>query len=56
MRRTFLQTFGNNDSLTHEDIKSAEQYLIKVYSPNSKCSTFDKLRYECYVHIKTLVY
>ena len=52
----FLQTFGNNDSLTHEDIKSTEQYLIKVYSPNSKCSTFDKLRYECYVHIKTLVY
>ena len=46
----YFQSFGEKEFVSDEEIRLAEQYLIKVLHPGSKCKSFDDLLVECYMH------
>ena len=41
--------------MSDEEIRQAEQDLIKVSYPGRKCKSFDDLRVECYMHKSILL-
>ena len=47
----YLLQFGEGDR-SRASYNNAEKYLIKVIQPNSKCSSFDELRYNLYLNKK----
>ena len=48
----YLLQFGEGDR-SRASYDNAEKYLIKVIQPNSKCSSFDELRYNLYLNKKS---
>ena len=48
--QTFLHAFGSTDEISF--LQQFEEYLVKVVSPTTKCTTFDDLRFENYTSKK----
>ena len=46
----YLQNFGEKEFVSDEEIRLAEQYLIKVLYHGSKCISSDDLKVERYMH------
>ena len=49
----YLQSSGEKVFVSDEEIRLAEQYLIKVLFPGSKCKCFNDLRV---IYLKTYCY
>ena len=46
----FLHAFGSADEINF--LRQSEEYLVKVVSPTTRCTTFDELRFENYASKK----
>lgn len=42
---TLLLRFAEDNTLSEETLDKAEEYLVQVLHPLSKCKTYDELRY-----------
>ena len=54
-----LTNFDETDSLTKVDMSVVERYLVKVWDgacSNNTADIFDKLRHDCYLNEKELIY
>ena len=49
----YLQNFGKDPNNTN--LEMAEEFLVNVYKPGTKCKTLDELRYHLYHHGKKTI-
>ena len=49
----YLQNFGKDPNIIN--LEMAEEFLVNVYKPGTKCKTLDELRYNLYHHSKKTI-